>query len=682
MSFHELKLNYFDKDYKVVPIKPGKKYPAIDDWQNIDFLNKDTREYEGWGIAVRSGMSGIMALDIDVEDQETKAKIKELLPPVFCGKIGNKNRLPTIFFQKTDGFEDITTNGIELIIDARNCVLPPSIHPNGYPYEWVNNSLLDIEKDDLPILEKETLEKILAIVKKKPLFQGRHNKLVELCGAMIYGYKSMPVIIEELVKYDRLHHPIPYFTDESEGHTKEASFHAAKLADSVLKSHVANGFKYTPIENFEIDLSHLTAKPKIKPPVQIKVDKLPHWDGLGKVIFEHIYNSSPIPRSNLSWGSTMGILSILAGNKISLDGVHPNLNALVIAPSCFGKDTPLKAAATLLPNEYIGSGSYASQQAIVMNLPQQRKRIDILDEMKHLFAKMNDPKNNSGIAETLCTLFTSVGQHYAGYSSKMEKSRNENKGKGKVGECYSPFVNFIGALTPEAFAKSFSEDFIDEGLGSRILYFWDDRFKYATKPSRSIKDVPDELREAIEKLTSAPIIELTKPTDEFYIKDIEVSEEARNLLTNFCREKERENCEIFKKTGKPDSLVGRFSEMIRKLALLAAFSEQWDCLPMDMTLEARHVHFGRNALESIYGFSLEKIRANLFSDQFNSDYQKLIKLLKKNPEGMPRTKIYRASRWDAQRVKKVLDKLLIEEKIVEFSKPGKTKAATWYALTE
>lgn len=622
VSFTNLAPLYFDKGMSVVPIKPGYKHPRKNNWQNINF-EETYKEYSNYGIAIKCGKSGIMALDIDILDKKKQEKIKKILPPIYCGKVGNPEKLPTIFYQYEDKFQDIKQHGIELIINARICVLPPTFHPDTKkPYYWIGRSLLECEVDDLPLLDESLLKDILLIAsegesKDKTIItqsdgtrcnHGSHLTLSELAMACIHQGYSVEETVKSLIKKDsEINQKISYFLCNSDKPilVKDKAYNAYEFALKHYKSNLSNNFlKEIPLnKSFEFNLVASEEKEERKEFFTRK--NLPHWKGIGAQIFDHIYQSSIIPRSRFSWAATLSIISTCIGNSLRYKKTMANTYCLIIAPSAFGKNDPLMAPNDLFmatnQKHLIGNGKPRSDVGLIMNLPAQRERLDTIDEMKNLFTGMSNSKSHmNGIAEMYAELFTSVGRYFSGNNVRGEKTRKGGNELGNVGGCFSPFVSVLGAITPEGFERSFTSDFIEEGLGSRILYFWDLQPKMPRDEQKDIYDINEDITDFINhwaNFSTEDPNRLINDKDKFTIPECQINDKAKAALKEYSDEIIKECLEEYSKTKSVDSIKHRSTEYLTKLALIGAVSRQWmPEHPSLVEIQLQDVQWAKNAL--------------------------------------------------------------------------------------
>ena len=153
-------LDYAAHGLPVLPIKPGEKRPPMAGWQNHATTDEPTIEnwftglYADHGVGIATGGT-IFALDIDVsgdkQGDETLADLEQLhgsLPntaTVLTGS-GGQHR----YFLMPAGVT-IRNNaatalgpGLDIRGEGGQCVAPPTIHPNGRPYEWDGGEIGEI----------------------------------------------------------------------------------------------------------------------------------------------------------------------------------------------------------------------------------------------------------------------------------------------------------------------------------------------------------------------------------------------------------------------------------------------------------------------------------------------------------------------------------------------------------
>lgn len=171
-------LTYAARGWRVVPIMPGEKRPALSEWQkkascDIDTVTKWWTRWPEHGIGIATGpASGFFVLDIDSANgkvgDESLADLEatfEPLPPTVEVLTGSGGR--HLYFQWPEGY-DIRNDqagrlGRDLDIrgDGGQVVAPPTLHPCGTRYEWEASSAPDmVEMAEAPLWLLELLTSV------------------------------------------------------------------------------------------------------------------------------------------------------------------------------------------------------------------------------------------------------------------------------------------------------------------------------------------------------------------------------------------------------------------------------------------------------------------------------------------------------------------------------------------
>jgi hypothetical protein len=145
---HETALEYAQRGWRVVPILPGTKRPALNQWQ--DAATTSTTQINQWwkgsqsgcGIGIATGKaSGIWVLDVDDRDALYELEREHGELPATLTSITGSGGEHQIYLWPADGRTiHNSASGFAPGIDVRGeggqIVAPPTIHPNGNPYEW------------------------------------------------------------------------------------------------------------------------------------------------------------------------------------------------------------------------------------------------------------------------------------------------------------------------------------------------------------------------------------------------------------------------------------------------------------------------------------------------------------------------------------------------------------------
>lgn len=160
----------FDNGYPVLPVKPGKKAPAINEWQQFNTRRPTADELREWstkfpghsiGIAAASEL-GFIALDCDVlEDQESRECWKALV------RILGGHKPPTRVGQAPKWLALVGTAGkriatrkphpIEVFGHTGQFVAFGIHEKTGKPYNWFQGSPIITPIDELPVITETKL---------------------------------------------------------------------------------------------------------------------------------------------------------------------------------------------------------------------------------------------------------------------------------------------------------------------------------------------------------------------------------------------------------------------------------------------------------------------------------------------------------------------------------------------
>lgn len=166
--------------YLIIPIKPGHKRPALDNWQTARLSAADLTRYPGHGVGVLTGQGAhpVAAIDVDTTDealaQRFTAWCQEHLGAT-VERIGNAPKILLVYRAECEGwgkatgawFEDELGDRHRLeILGKGQQFVAYHVHPNtGMPYEWVDlfGGLDAMRADDLPTITEAQVEEALQV---------------------------------------------------------------------------------------------------------------------------------------------------------------------------------------------------------------------------------------------------------------------------------------------------------------------------------------------------------------------------------------------------------------------------------------------------------------------------------------------------------------------------------------
>jgi len=165
---------YIDLGWVILPVVKGKKRPAVN-WKEYQERKPTQAEYRKWfngqsvGVGLVSGKaSGVTIIDFD--SYKKSAPQVELNTPLKA-KTGGGGLHG--YFKYQEGVKN--TVGGNVPVDVRGeggfVVLPPTIHPNGKPYEWLYDKKFPLSYivRNLPALDESLLENFVKRPNSEPL---------------------------------------------------------------------------------------------------------------------------------------------------------------------------------------------------------------------------------------------------------------------------------------------------------------------------------------------------------------------------------------------------------------------------------------------------------------------------------------------------------------------------------
>jgi hypothetical protein len=435
---------------RVFPVECRGKIPLIKEWQtqascDTAMIAAWEQLFPGcnWGL-VCGHKSRFFVLDVDGEDGE--ASMAE-----FCKTHGDSwthtlkvktGRGDHLYFKYPDNVSIRNSAGkLAKGLDIRGsggCVtIPPSIHPSGIAYQWVNADipvasappwLLEMI-DRLPSSQTDTVAEPLPIIKG-----ARNATLASLAGTMRRPGISQAAIEAALLKENilRCQPPLP----ESEVRT---------IAKSISR--------YSPAE---------PVRPLVPPPLGTAsltdgIPEMPESCMYGKAgdLAKELGTSL-----SLAYPAMMAVCSVMPGVEPTPD-IRTNLYVALLGPKGGGKSETCKRAIALagLHEEAVIHGVPGSDRGL-QNLigkegPPGKKVLLYQDELRNTLSKMGI--QNSSLAPTFCTLFC---MDTAGSADKTGKHTVNAR------------LTFLGCLKvndPGEYAEVFGAK-TNDGLADRFLF--------------------------------------------------------------------------------------------------------------------------------------------------------------------------------------------------------------------
>ncbi len=632
VKYHELQLS-------VIPVEPRKKKPVHLGWSKWCHQLPSRQECEEWDIQYKDGNFGLACgeasrvIVVDIDNDEFNSICPES-PVVRGGKPNRQSRFFRFSADQNIRSEAFTKPGeenpsVEILSTGRQCVLPPSIHPDTQkPYFWISHDTLEnFDVNDLPILTEDQVNKIRnavldadlqtqdfspkPIVGENELFintdpmrsspTGSQNRIKTECARLIQKCLPVDTAVKMLLEFDQQHHQGPYFEDQSRSDCRADPRTNAYKFYTNLMSYVnsqrarKNEPLLLPPEYKNVELQKITPKKKKE------AISFPKPEGvMGRFMDYCEMCATSTASSQLALGSALCFMSALSANrvwaKIDQYTVTPNLYVLNLAPSGTGKEIVQKLITDLLSKSgenLLGSTMYRSGTSIIKGLPRQQNRIDIIDEASGLLKAMGgDSTFQAEMVEILCTLFSKASSFYSGAQTAQHET--------PVGACHQPHVTILASTTLAGFQSSVTKEVAIKGLLPRFMTFYQrekGRLNKSFNPAIE-KSILFELHEFVRKffylynLKELPLpVNLLAPQTNPKFKEVTVSvgklyephvlsfsEEAAASFRAFREVMFYESASSDE--GFDEAFKNRFAELAAKCAMLHCLSREGDVIEL------------------------------------------------------------------------------------------------------
>lgn len=650
--------SYLEKGLSVIPDKYQSKAPAIKAWSDFCYKLPSAEESSHWaeafkesGIALALGeASGIIALDFDAEDQEIIDLVERLLPNSPVEKKGSKGW--TRFFRYTPGSqtEILKYNGkvvFEILSSGKKTTLAPSIHPNGASYLWTSeDTLLSINKEDLPILPPALVSTIQSMLKEKlgaedqgygKVSNGRNSELGTYLGNLLNSSThSADSVLRELIEYDKKINTPPYFSDPNEHrHTNEYTnaleFYSSHLSSINAKRMRENKEYLEPIMESVTNMEFAKESAGKKSVSKVEEKSLKKADSILadsaiKTIFETINKNSWVQQPEMALGAALAIIATLGCRKFTFQGLAPNLYICNISESGSGKNASLDFTRRLFTDlkcQYLlGAGDYVSNASLVDSLPLRQVRLDVMDEVGGKLKTMTSGKTEYAdkIGDILAELYTSSNSFYMGRALAGQNGVPLIRGATD-----KPCVNILSATTPTGFREGVTKDAIAKGLLGRFLFFFGD----PTNKSTRVKDVtplPERAFAHLEKLSKFNFSKniqnalSNKPNE---ICELEATEEADILLDKIFQEFDGLR---LSKMGKAEApIAARLYQQMIKLVIIHSLARPFGDVPI---IGVQDVQFGYSMIMTYYAELEGIISTYIFNSKLEKDRYEVFNVIK------------------------------------------------------
>ncbi len=490
-------LRLADLGFKVLPLRPGDKRPAVE--HGVHDASSDPEVITEWWTRMPDANLAISCeglLVVDIDDPSTG----------WPGDDSKANDLSTCPLQQTPrkGHHRVmrlppgkifgnTTSKLAERIDTRSMggyvLVAPSVI-GGERYEW----LQPIESyDDIPLVFDWLAEELGRIqttggyngtgdefLGDRPIPDGEQNDtLTRIAGWLrLHGF-SQGQIEAALVKIseercvDAQGQPYPHPLERIK-----------KIAWSVSR-YEADVFRVAAMEDAPPDRAEEEHPDPGKFPPEL-IDEAP---GLLQDVLKHTLATSPRPQPVFALAGALGLMSTLTGRKIrDKSNLRTNMILLVAGKSGSGKDRARQVNREILTaigaDELIGSEEVQSGNGVYTIARTQPVSLLQLDEIGEMLKRIKKSTSDAlgNVTSVLMKIYSAAG------------------GPCKVGGYVDPKRNFmleqphmviLGTTVIESFAQSLSREQLTDGFLSRTLLMHSESFPRQLEPE--FKEIPLEI---------------------------------------------------------------------------------------------------------------------------------------------------------------------------------------------
>lgn len=669
-------MQLYKMGYVVIPLVGKAPAPGVSGWGEWAVTGLPEEEAErfekhypinkfGVGLVAGPASNNIVFIDADSVSKE----IWDLVPPSPLERVGMRGFARVYSnpyeikgfnkFRKNQAAKDPSNKEIEGI-EVRSCgsyvAIPPTIHPDTHrPYEWTGGlSIEAFNPDHLPPLTVRDVERILAFEwdtrdgsVTEMVGSGRNNRLTRVvCGIITKNQgKTDKEIAEELLRLDEYEHQRPYFADKDELYFNRGR-NPFERSLAFTRYHIKNLKRKGKIKELPVvQVVDVSPVEEVKQPSS----DAPKLTGLLSSISNAVLSISKWKQEDIALGGAVAVCSALCANRFKDGGsiVNTKLYSMIVAASGTGKDAARRVAEGILnqvntmdPEGKIASlSNYSSEPALISDLPNNRVRLDIIDEfggfMKAANGSSGGPKESIG--DFLNKQYTNSGP-FIGYYTKTH---------GWQGGCFNPSISLMAMIQPEIFTETVKPSNISSGLVGRFLFFFGKRqheceylgMETNRNLSAALGLIGLEIEESLPRLRFGTQMadgsfSRTGPNDQPYAHNLGWGDSAKSKLDELLYAWAMKEVETAKNGGFGE-LITRKGQFVERLTYIVAACNG------SRTITPDHLDLAIAIVDYCFTRS-SSLLASIGDTKHETNIKKVLKMLKSSPGGF-------VSRRDIQR---------------------------------
>lgn len=374
--------------------------------------------------------------------------------------------------------------------------------------------------------------------------------------------------------------------------------------------------------------------------------------------FRHYLKSRTDAPPDFHIHAAMAALAFAMGSNVWCDGwfrkTYPNIWAIIIAPSGYGKSVPLDAAEALIRKAGLKNGILPgdfSVEALIGQLSKSPTSIFLLPEFS-AFVSALQKEYNAGSMSWLTDMYDVPAEY--------TKARMKN-GESQLTTIAMPCISILGASSPAWFNSTFKEGMLSGGFLARFLFC----------PSTDAGEYvghPGPRDEAIEATLAEHLQMVSKLSGKFDIS--KVKQQFDDWDQNW-RKNLRHNC-----LPEFSGMRSRAGALVFKAAMIWHVSAE----PDDLVITNEDMHKAIKYVE----WSIDKAETYLTEevahDHFESERMKLLEVIARAGGSMIRAKAMMNSHLSAAQMDRAIETLVQSDRLIVES--GNSKGKDYLSLPE
>ncbi len=745
-----------DNGYAVIPIMPGSKVPGrftqgewkpYPDWtRHCDRATTDVeldiwRHWPDCGVGVACG--AVVALDIDTLDGELAIALADLAATMLgdtpCIRIGQAPKRLLVYRAETP-FAGRKRHPLEVLARGQQFVAH-AIHPGtGRPYEWPEDTLLDVPLSGLPVVvEAQVLawldraySMIPAEMKPRTLigdaapgtaWQGPSDprgtlEAVQLALAFIPNVDldgTSWITIGNALKAALGDEGKDLWCAWSRQSSKSGGSGRSDTperrwsrlrphsigAGSIYAMAIERGWVPPP----EVTLNAVATEQAAQPhpaagllakiaamqgaaqpssiPYRVPPDLL-DVDGALRLFIDYATRTAVSPQPFLALGAALCLIGAVAGRRYRTPtDLRSNLYAIGIADSGGGKDHARRCVKRLLfaagLERYLGGEDFASSVGLLTSLQLHPARLFQVDEFGQFLRLVLNPRapfHKAAIWTELTKLFTSAAEPYIG----SEYADQNQKPRTTIQQ---PCACVWGVTVPAPFWSALEGGALADGSLARFLVFLTDDDYPERNDAPAVAEPPPELVAALQAIAAGN-------PDHDHGGNLATGMQAGAAIIPYTvpltveaeavmATVRRDATELLRSNRGTyaTAMFGRYAENTAKLAMLTAVSRN----PAAPITEARDIAWAARLVEHCIGTLLREADRRVADNETEARHKKMLEVIRAGRR-LSRTELVRKTQFLSRREREeILASLTESGLVIAQIEAGVTKSTTYYVAT-